>query len=103
MIRQFVLEAAVHNAKNSDGCGVCVVGGVGGPNKKDEGGVGGLWLVAIRGRDGAAAASREWFRTQEIIMMGNGLCASCASCVMMVMVMAVNCGGCDGVLLMMVM
>ena len=58
--------------------------------------------MAIRGRDGAATASREWVRTQEI-MMGKDVCASCASCVMMVMVLTVNCSGCDGVLLMMVM
>ena len=55
-------------------------------------------LVVIRGRDGAAAASREWFRTQEI-MMGKDAGASCESYVIMVAVMSVKCGGYDGVLL----
>ena len=56
-------------------------------------------LVAIRGRNGSVAISRERFRTQET-MMRDDACASCASCVM---VMAANCGGGGGVLLMMVM
>ena len=59
-------------------------------------------LVIVRGRDGAATACHERFRTQEI-MMEKYACASCASCVMMVMVMTMNCGGDDGVLLMLVL
>ena len=46
-------------------CGVCVVGRVGGPKKRKEGC---RRLVAIHGRDGATAAPREWFRTQETMM-----------------------------------
>ena len=69
------------------------------PPKKEKRKRGCRRLVAIHGRDGAAAAFRELFRTEDF-MMRDGACASCASCVM---VMTVNCGGDDGVLLMMVM
>ena len=56
-------------------CGVCVVGRVGGPKKRKRGC---RRLVAIHGRDGAAAASHEWFRTQET-MMSDDAYAPCAS------------------------